>query len=81
MSDLSLTIYPSLEEFIKKNLSAKTISEANELLTTNEILVICSGIIFNEELNETIIYNFLKINKYLIIDIGNNNWKWLIKKT
>lgn len=81
MTNLSLAIFPSVQEFIKKNLPAETISEANEFLTTNEILVICNNIIFNEELNETIVYNFLKMNHYLIIDIGNNNWKWIIKKT
>lgn len=74
-----ITNYQALGEFLNLNRPAETVDEANKYLTTNQILNVCNDIIFNEELNEQIVYKFLKLNKYQITDIGNDMMCWIIK--
>jgi hypothetical protein len=74
-----ITNFPALGEFLNLNRPAETVDEANKYLTTNQILIICNDVIFNEELNEQIVYKFLKLNNYQITDIGNDTMYWIIK--
>lgn len=79
ISEELITNFPALGEFLNLNRPAETVNEAYRYLTTNQILNICNDVIFNEELNEQIVYKFLKLNNYQITDIGNDTMYWIIK--
>lgn len=81
MTNISLALYPSVEQFIKLNPPATTVSSASKYLTTSQILNICNDILYNENLTEEALFNFLKSCNYEMVDIGNNTPCWCIQAT
>lgn len=79
VTNIILGAYPALNEFLKSYPPAQAVGDANEFLNTSQVFNICNDIIFNEELNESIVYNFLKVNRYQLANVGNDKMCWIIK--
>jgi hypothetical protein len=71
--------YPSLGEFLMSHQPAQTVQEATKFLTTDQILNLCNEIVEDETLSKKILYDFLKLNNYVIHNIGNDTLCWAIK--
>lgn len=79
ITNITLGAFPSLQEFLKSYPPAQEVGEASNFLSTSQVFQLCTDIYFSEELNESIVYTFLKTNNYQLVDLGENNLTWIIK--
>lgn len=79
ITNITLGVFPSLSQFLKSYPPAQEVGEASNFLSTRQVLGICNDIMFSEELDETVVFSFLKTNNYHLTDIDNTNLSWIIK--
>lgn len=79
VTNITLGVFPSLSQFLKSYPPAQEVGEASNFLTTSEVLGICNDIMFCQELDETVVFSFLKTNNYHLTDVDNSNLCWIIK--
>ena len=79
VTNITLGVFPSLSQFLKSYPPAQEVGEASNFLTTSQVLGICNDIMFSQELDETVVFSFLKTNNYHLTDVDNSNLCWIIK--
>lgn len=79
ITNITLGVFPSLSQFLKSYPPAQEVGEASNFLTTSQVLGICNDIMFCQELDETVVFSFLKTNNYHLTDVDNSNLCWIIK--
>ena len=76
---INLKEYPGAEAFVNSNYPAATLQEATQFFSTEEIINMCNDVVYNESLNQELLYKILLQEKFLMVNVGNGIHRWLIK--